>query len=267
MDKRRKATRPGTSSGLNEDEEVIISESSSTEESISDSPELQPKKSNLKVGQKRNASRKTSRAKTSSGSYEEDEDQTTQSTSNEDTNDIIPGLDPKKLRDIKKRTARKPETSGLSKTRKTSSKDSSSKESSYDENKANSIIPGLNSHGPVNEGLRILSKRPAKQDSGKAKSSSAKQSSHDKNEANSIIPGLKPHVSPLKENLRTSTKLKSRYSMAPLHVVPVLTDNDTLTGEHVGKHPVFKRKRKVNVPKADSCTQTTPSLKKAQSRR
>nr|CAB3267652.1 serine/threonine-protein kinase VRK1 [Phallusia mammillata] len=59
----------------------------------------------------------------------------------------------------------------------------------------------------------------------------------------------------------------SRYSMAPLHTKPVLTENDQLTGTYSGKHPVIKRKRKVNVPKANAETQTTPSLKRTQSRK
>nr|XP_002131080.1 serine/threonine-protein kinase VRK1 [Ciona intestinalis] len=145
----------------------------------------------------------------------------------------------------------------------------------------NKIIPGLNQNNrpPMGSSKNLSKSNPKKSDFAQVKTladipapstkdaTASSDPSNDENKANSIIPGLETELSPLKQGLRQTTKLKSRYSMAPLHTVPVLTKDDALTGTRVGKHPVFKRKRKGNVPKSDSSTQTTPSLKKIKSRK
>jgi len=58
----------------------------------------------------------------------------------------------------------------------------------------------------------------------------------------------------------------SRYSMAPLHTEPFLSNGDKLTGEKRGKHSVILRKKRKNVPKSDAATQVTPTLAKNRKR-
>lgn len=65
---------------------------------------------------------------------------------------------------------------------------------------------------------------------------------------------------------KSSSMIKSRYSMAPLHTKSVLGKDDSLSGKFSGKHPVIIRRRKVKRPKNDATTQTTPSLKKTLAR-
>jgi len=59
---------------------------------------------------------------------------------------------------------------------------------------------------------------------------------------------------------------KVRNSMMPLHTEPVLMAGDKLTGDKKGKHPIFTREKKKNVPSASVETQTTPSLRRGRSR-